>query len=174
MLEFAFDTCRRGQTSDGRQVWRGLARPALQPWSFRYRRSGARVLFSVTFGDHRPPPEIKFGIGDIVSVTVFEAAAVGLFIPAEAGGRPGNFVTLPNQPVDNRETPRCLCGLGSAARQDPEEVSKEVVNRIKDRAIEPQVEVALVTQNTSLITVIGEINSSTTASPPGALQRRRW
>ena len=61
---------------------------------------GPRSL-SATFGDYRPP-EIKFGIGDIVSVTVFEAAAVGLFIPAEAGVRRGNFVTLPNQPVDNR------------------------------------------------------------------------
>jgi len=56
--------------------------------------------FAGTFTDRRPPPEIKFGIGDIVSVTVFEAAAGGLFIPIEAGVRPGNFVTLPEQPVD--------------------------------------------------------------------------
>src|SRR5580704_8817179 len=53
-----------------------------------------------TFRDRRPPPEIKFGIGDVVSVTIFEAAAGGLFIPSEAGVRPGNFITLPNQPVD--------------------------------------------------------------------------
>src|ERR1700730_4332132 len=33
------------------------------------------------FGDKRPPPEIKFGIGDVISVTIFEAAAGGLFIP---------------------------------------------------------------------------------------------
>jgi polysaccharide biosynthesis/export protein len=128
---------------------------------------GPRSL-SATFGDRRPPPEIKFGIGDIVSVTVFEAAAGGLFIPAEAGVRPGNFVTLPNQPIDNRGNLTVpYAGLVPAAGKTPEEVSKEVVNRIKDRAIEPQVEVALVTQNTSLITVIGEVNSSTTASPTG-------
>src|SRR5271169_6378251 len=52
---------------------------------------GPRSL-SALFGDHRPPPEVKLGIGDIVSITVFEAAAGGLFIPAEAGVRPGNFV----------------------------------------------------------------------------------
>src|ERR1700738_4556460 len=52
------------------------------------------------FRDRRPPPEIKFGIGDVVSVTIFEAAAGGLFIPIEAGVRPGNFVNLPNQSVD--------------------------------------------------------------------------
>src|SRR5262249_60165271 len=53
-----------------------------------------------TFPDKRPPPEIKFGIGDVVSVSIFEAAAGGLFIPIEAGVRPGNFVTLPNQAID--------------------------------------------------------------------------
>ena len=48
-----------------------------------------------------PPSKIKFGIGDVVSVTIFEAAAGGLFIPTEAGVRPGNFVTIPDQTVDN-------------------------------------------------------------------------
>src|SRR5205814_9594199 len=51
------------------------------------------------FTDRRPPAAIVFGIGDTVSVTVFEAAAGGLFIPIEAGVRPGNFVTLPDQTV---------------------------------------------------------------------------
>jgi polysaccharide biosynthesis/export protein len=62
---------------------------------------GSSTLTGI-FGDHRPPPEIKFGIGDVVSVSIFEAAAGGLFIPAEASVRPGNFVTLPNQPVDTK------------------------------------------------------------------------
>jgi polysaccharide biosynthesis/export protein len=130
---------------------------------------GPRTL-SATFGDHRPPPEIKFGIGDVVSVTVFEAAAGGLFIPAEAGVRPGNFVTLPNQPIDikgNLTVP--YAGHVPAAGKTPEEVEKEIVERIKNRAIEPQVEVALVTQNTSLITVIGEVNSATAFSPTGRI-----
>ena len=62
---------------------------------------GARTIANI-FGDKRPPPEVKFGIGDVVSVTVFEAAAGGLFIPLEAGVRPGNFITLPT----NRSIPR--------------------------------------------------------------------
>lgn len=53
------------------------------------------------FTDRRPPANITFGIGDVVSVTVFEAAAGGLFIPLEAGVRPGNYVNLPDQMVDN-------------------------------------------------------------------------
>jgi polysaccharide export outer membrane protein len=37
----------------------------------------------------------------VVSVTIFEAEAGGLFVPSEAGARPGNFVTLPEQIVDS-------------------------------------------------------------------------
>src|SRR5579872_3038806 len=54
---------------------------------------------TVTYPDRQPPREIRFGIGDVVSVTIFEAAAGGLFIPVEAGVRPGNFIALPNQTV---------------------------------------------------------------------------
>src|SRR5581483_6330486 len=36
---------------------------------------------STAFLDKRAPKEIRFGIGDVVSVTIFEAAAGGLFIP---------------------------------------------------------------------------------------------
>ncbi len=120
---------------------------------------GTRTL-TATFGDHRPPPEIKFGIGDVVSVSIFEAAAGGLFIPSEAGVRPGNFVTLPNQPIDTKgmiSVP--YAGLVPAAGKTPPQVEQNIVDRIKNRAIEPQAVVALVTQNTSLITVVGEVNS---------------
>jgi polysaccharide export outer membrane protein len=123
---------------------------------------GSRTL-SATFGDHRPPPEIRFGIGDVVSVSIFEAAAGGLFIPSEAGVRPGNFVTLPNQPVDTKgmiSVP--YAGLVPTAGKTPSEVQQEIVGRIKNRAIEPQAVVALVTQNTSLITVLGEVNNEFT------------
>lgn len=118
---------------------------------------------SATFGDSRPPPEIVFGIGDVVGVTIFEAAAGGLFIPSEAGVRPGNFVNLPNQPIDTGgfiSVP--YAGLVPAAGKTPSEVEREIVNRIKDRAIEPQAVVALVAQNSSLITVIGEVNNEFT------------
>jgi polysaccharide biosynthesis/export protein len=130
---------------------------------------GPRTLTAL-FGDHRPPPEVKLGIGDIVSITVFEAAAGGLFIPAEAGVRPGNFVALPNQPVDTKGflfVP--YAGLIPAAGKRPSEVSQEIVDRIKNRAIEPQVEVALITQNSSLITVVGEVNAGLAFSPTGRI-----
>jgi polysaccharide export outer membrane protein len=119
------------------------------------------LSISATFGDHRPPPEIRFGIGDVVAVTVFEAAAGGLFIPIEAGVRPGNFVTLPSQPVDTKGNINVpYAGAVRAAGRTPSEVSANIVNAIKNRAIDPQAVVALVNQNTSLISVVGEINVS--------------
>ena len=84
--------------------------------------------------------------------------------------RPGNFVTLPNQPVDTKgfiSIP--YAGLVPAAGKTPSQVEKAIVDRIKNRAIEPQAVVALVTANSSLITVIGEINSTFTSSPTGRL-----
>ena len=129
---------------------------------------GPRTL-SAVFGDRRPPPEIRFGLGDVVSISIFEAAAGGLFIPSEAGVRPGNFVTLPNQPIDTKgmiSVP--YAGLVPTAGKTPAEVEQEIVARIKNRAIEPQAVVALVAQNSSLITVIGEINSTIT-SPTGRI-----
>jgi polysaccharide export outer membrane protein len=127
------------------------------------------LTLSATFGDLRPPPEVRFGIGDVVSVSIFEAAAGGLFIPSEAGVRPGNFVTLPNQPVDTKgmiSVP--YAGLVPTAGKTPAEVQQEIVARIKNRAIEPQAVVALVTPNSSLITVIGEVNT-TIISPTGRI-----
>lgn len=54
------------------------------------------------FTDRRGPHEIRFGIGDILNITLFEAGSGGLFIPPEAGVRPGNFITLPPQAVDSK------------------------------------------------------------------------
>jgi polysaccharide export outer membrane protein len=112
------------------------------------------------FPDRRPPREITFGIGDGVSVSIFEAAAGGLFIPIEAGVRPGNFITLPNQNVDtsgNIQVP--YAGAVRALGRTPAQVQQQIVDAIKDRAIEPQAVVALVDQRTSLISVLGEVNT---------------
>src|SRR5215471_6224474 len=74
------------------------------------------------FPDRRPPREITFGIGDSVSVSIFEAAA------------------------------------GRALGRTPSQVQQQIVDAIKNRAIEPQAVVSLVDQRTSLISVLGEVN----------------
>jgi polysaccharide export outer membrane protein len=112
------------------------------------------------FTDRRPSANITFGIGDVVSVTVFEAAAGGLFIPLEAGVRPGNFVNLPDQMVDNNgNITMPFAGLIKAAGRNNVQVQNDIVDKIKNRAIEPQVVVTLAQQRTSLISVVGAVNT---------------
>lgn len=125
-----------------------------------------------SFPDNRPPPSIKFGIGDVVAVSIFEAAAGGLFIPAEAGVRPGNFVSLPNQNVDSAgfiTVP--YAGAIKANGRTPSEIQQDIVKAIGNRAIEPQVVVSLITQNTSLISVLGEVNAPTRLTANAAGER---
>jgi polysaccharide biosynthesis/export protein len=117
--------------------------------------------FSNSFTDRRPPVAFHFGIGDTVSVTIFEAAAGGLFIPSEASVRPGNFVTLPNQAVDDKGNISVpYAGIIRAKGRTQVEVQQAIVDAIKNRAIEPQAVVALVDQKTSLISVLGEVNKA--------------
>ncbi len=112
------------------------------------------------FTDRRPPPEIRFGIGDTVSVTLFESMAGGLFTPTEAGTRQGNYVTLPNQAVNYKGNITVPYG-GSirAAGRTPDEVQNAIVKSLEDRAIEPQAVVALVDQKATSISVLGEVNT---------------
>ena len=113
---------------------------------------------SNTFTDRRPPTAFRFGVGDVVSVTIFEAAAGGLFIPAEASVRPGNFITLPNQEVDNNGNISVpYAGNIQAKGRTPVEVQQAIVDALKNRAIEPQAVVSLATQRTSLVTVLGDV-----------------
>jgi polysaccharide export outer membrane protein len=125
---------------------------------------------STAFADRSPPRAFRFGIGDTVSVTIFEAAAGGLFIPAEAGVRPGNFVTIPNQAVDdhgNIAVP--YAGAILAKGRTPAEIQRAIVDALKSRAIEPQVVVSLIDQHTSLISVLGDVHTAGRfpASPSG-------
>ena len=126
------------------------------------------------FTDRRPPSNIYFGIGDVVSVTIFEAAAGGLFIPAEASVRPGNFVSLPDQTVDNDGNISVpYAGVIKANGRTNVEVQRDIVAKIRNRAIEPQVIVALSSQRTSLISVIGDVNLPIRyAQPPAGADDR--
>jgi polysaccharide export outer membrane protein len=94
-------------------------------------------------------------------VTIFEAAAGGLFIPSEAGVRPGNFVTIPSQAVDNNGNISVpYAGSIRALGKTPTEVQEAVVAALKNRAIDPQAVVSLVDQRASLISVLGEVRAA--------------
>ena len=82
----------------------------------------------------RRPRDITLGIGDVVSVTIFEAEAGGLFLPSEAGARPGNFVTLPDQIVDsNGDITVPYAGTIRAAGRTPLEVQQAIIEALTRR-----------------------------------------
>jgi polysaccharide export outer membrane protein len=105
-----------------------------------------------------PAPAIRIGVGDVVQVTIFESAAGGLFIPAEAGVRPGNFVTLPPQHVDQAGTISVpYAGAIVAAGRTVAEIQLEIERKLANRAIEPQVVVTLTEQNATEVAVVGDV-----------------
>jgi polysaccharide export outer membrane protein len=147
---------RANQNGDPERLPYGLVR--LTPAVLNILVQNAPRLSSY-FTDRRSPGEIRLGIGDIVSVTIFEAAAGGLFIPSEASVRPGNFVTLPNQAVDSKgDISVPYAGAVRALGRTAVEVQQSITDKLEDRAIKPQVLVSLIEQRTSLISVLGEVN----------------
>src|ERR1700730_14155123 len=113
---------------------------------------------ATAFADRRPSRTVRFGIGDILSGTIFEASSGGLFIPSEAGVRPGNFITIPSQAVDvNGNVSIPYAGAIRARGRTQVELQQAIVDALKNRAIEPQVVVSVVEQRTSLITVLGDV-----------------
>jgi polysaccharide biosynthesis/export protein len=123
------------------------------------------VTFKGQFSDRRPKPTQVVGVGDILNITIFEAGPGGLFTPAvAAGARPGNFVDLPPQAVDQKGNISIpYAGEIAAAGQTLPEIQNTITARLKNRAIEPQVVVRLGEQHAAVVSVLGDVNT------PGAL-----
>ena len=100
------------------------------------------------------------GIGDVISISVFESAAGGLFLPAESGPRPANYVTIPNQFVSRSGSITVpYAGSVKVAGRTPQEIGREIERKLADRAIEPQVVVSLIEQNGASVSVIGDMGN---------------
>ena len=105
-------------------------------------------------------PSLVLGVGDLINVTIFEAAAGGLFIPAEAGSRAGNFVNLPVQEVDRDgmiQVP--FAGYVKAGGRGLADVKNTIEERLRNRAIEPQAVVTLQESRSTWLTVTGDVNT---------------
>lgn len=131
--------------------------PAVMQATNAFTDSSGLIFSHLPGGNYR---DVTIGVGDIVTVTVYEAQAGGLFIPREAGVRPGNFVDIPRQQVDqsgNINIP--YAGSIKVAGLTPRAVSNIVRERLKDRAIDPQAVVSVAEQRGNQISVLGEVNS---------------
>ncbi len=118
--------------------------------------------FFHSFGTGRGvAPTLTVGVGDMLQVTVFESSAGGLFIPPEAGVRPGNFVTLPSQMVSSKGTISIpYAGDVQAAGRTPEQIKAAIEKALSSRAVEPQVVVTPADQTAMGVSIIGTGGSS--------------
>jgi polysaccharide export outer membrane protein len=111
------------------------------------------------------------GIGDQISITVFESGSGGLFLPREGGTRAGNFVTIPTQQVGKDGAINMpYAGTLRVAGSSPIAVSAIIQDRLANRALEPQVVVTDVDRRAGPVSVLGEVSAATRFSldPGGA------
>ena len=121
----------------------------------------AAPRLSSEFADKRPPKALVLGVGDGVHVSIFEAGSGGLFIPAQASVRPGNFIDLPIQYIDNSGNITVPYAPPiRAAGRTPQDVQQSIVSALKNRAIDPQAVVSLAEQRTSLVSVLGDVKQA--------------
>src|SRR4030081_212681 len=119
------------------------------------------ITLKGAFPDKRAKPTQVVGVGDILNISIFEAAPGGLFTPGtSAGARPGNFVDLPPQAVDQKGSIYVPYAgeIPAAARTIPD-IQQAIVARLRNRAIEPQVVVSLNQQHSSVVSVLGDVNT---------------
>ena len=120
---------------------------------------GGPGSFFGSFGTGKSgPPSVLVGVGDVLQISVFESRSGGLFIPTDAGVRPGNYVTFPTQTVDrsgNISIP--FAGAVRAAGRTLTAVQHDIEAKLENRAIEPQVIVTFQEQNATAVSVFGDV-----------------
>jgi polysaccharide biosynthesis/export protein len=113
------------------------------------------------FEDRRPPAELRVGVGDALDVTIYEAAAGGLFAVADStNARSGTVrgTQLPPQVVDQTGMITVpYCGQVVAAGKRPGEIAATIVSGLRGKAIEPQVIVSIAQNQSNLVTIAGEV-----------------
>lgn len=105
------------------------------------------------------------GPGDIIEVSVWEAPPAMLFgsvvLDPKAGPTTTRVVTFPEQMV----TPEGMITIPFAGRvpvkgRTTQEIEADIVKRLTGKANQPQVLVRVIKNNTSNVTVVGEVNNS--------------
>jgi polysaccharide export outer membrane protein len=127
--------------------------------------SQPRESFKGAFTTGRPAPDLRIGVSDSVVVTIWEAAAGGLFSAApddrsvSAGSR---TATIPEQVVDQDGTIQVpYAGRLKVVGLRPAEVEREIVQALSHKAIDPQVVVTISKNLSNTVSVGGEVASGT-------------
>ena len=115
------------------------------------------------FGDYRASVDPRIGIGDVVSVTVWEAAAGGLFsgpLLTDRFSTGSKSATIPDQVVGRDGS--ISVPYGGRIRvigQSVDQVQKTIERALEGKAIQPQVLVNIVRPVSNSVTVTGEVTT---------------
>jgi polysaccharide biosynthesis/export protein len=124
-------------------------------------RHRAPDSFLAHFGDYRPSVEPHIGIGDTVSVTVWEASAGGLFSAPLVTDRftaGSNSATIPEQVVGRDGSISVpYAGRINVIGRTTQDVQKIVEKALEGKAIQPQVLVNVAHSVNNTVTVTGEV-----------------
>lgn len=118
--------------------------------------------FGVRFGDYRPPGRYVVGVGDSISVTIWEAAAGGLFSGPviDRLGTGSRSATIPDQQVaQDGSVTVPYAGRIQVAGKTTSQIEQAVVERLTGKAIEPQAVVVVTRSVSNSATVLGEATS---------------
>ncbi len=126
----------------------------------RVNHGGADSL-AAHFGDYRRTAEPVIGIGDIVSVTIWEASAGGLFsapLISDKLSTGSNSATIPEQVVgrDGAITVP-YAGRVHVAGRTTRDVQGDIEHALQGKAIQPQVLVNVTHSISNTVTVGGEV-----------------
>lgn len=124
-----------------------------------------RASLAETFGNGAAP-QVTIGVGDSLEISVWEAPPAALFgagVPDLRGlsTSSSRVAVLPEQTVSGNGTINMpFAGAVRAAGMTPEDVEKQITERLKRKANDPQVLVRVLRNASSNVTVVGEVNTS--------------
>lgn len=128
--------------------------------SVGFLQSSAAPSLLGAFGDYRPAREQRIGIGDAVQITLWESGPGGLFSSpvvdrTSSGSR---SAVIPEQVVarDGAITVP-FAGRVRVTGQTPPDVERAIIQRLGDKAIDPQALVTLTRNISNTVTVMGEV-----------------
>lgn len=116
------------------------------------------------FGNKAPAPSQTVGIGDVVSISIWESG-VGLFASGAApaaGAQGASSVTLPPQVVDRRgkiSVPYAAQAITAAGRT-PAQIASAIEGALKSQASQPQVIVTVGESPSMSVAVLGDQTGS--------------
>jgi polysaccharide export outer membrane protein len=131
--------------------------------------------FAAYFGQGARDPGLRIAVGDVVSVSLWEAPPGSLFgMASSASGQQqatGSSVTIPPQTINSDGTISIpYVGRITAAGRTPASVEKAVVSGLTGKAVQPQALVTVQQSSSNTVTVTGEVagGARVALSPAGS------